>query len=901
MRSDGWLARVFPPVVLLALNLAICWRVFRFDFADHFSSIEGAFIGIARYASRHWGDFSWWPLWHCGMPYINTYVPLVHLTSAAVALLGHVSAARAYHAVTGAAYALGPVTLYWMATRLGAHRGPAFLSALCYSLFSPCGLLMPEMARDMGGLWYARRLQVMTVYGEGPHVAAMTLLPIAILALENALRRRNSRAIALAAASLAFVFLTNVPGTMATALAVFCWICAQPPGQVSRAWRYAAVSAVFGYALACHGVPPSSLATVTANSGSMHPGFSNSLRHGPVLLVLLLAGVAAAGALLARTRLPLAARFAVLYFALVAILAVPARFQSYELLPQVGRLHLEMEMGPCLLLGIAAWWLTTRLPKRVRPVGLLLLLPLVAVQFRHYRQFARGAIHGVELSSRSEYTSARWLDVNLSGKRVYVAGSTSFWLNAFTDTAQMGGCCDQNQTMEVLTYVPGFINSALSPSDTRLSVAYMQALGVQAIVVNSKSSTDEYKDIQDGERFGALLPVLHRENGDTIYAVQSEPTSPAHVIRPEEQVPVNRSRHPLDDEVLHFASAVTDSSRAAACDWANGSNAHIRAFLRPGDLVSVQLAWFPGWHAMVNGRQQPVRADGLGLMVIQPDCQGNCQIALQWTGPRDGWFTAVISAGALLLAGFLILRPAKALPYNNGTTMIASQPEVLQRYQFKAGRYSSHTLLLGLFPDKGHGQRVLDLGCAAGYLSEALAGRGFSVACIDWPGTPHPATVEFSGADLDDGLGPVDGPFEYIICADVIEHLRDPLRILKECRARIAPGGLLVASLPNSAHWYFRWNVLMGRFPQHERGLFDSTHLHFYTWDGWVNLFARAGFRVESVRSSAVPIGLALPSMEGSWFVRAMERLSVECAKVWKTLFAYQFIVTARAREDAST
>jgi len=221
-----------------------------------------------------------------------------------------------------------------------------------------------------------------------------------------------------------------------------------------------------------------------------------------------------------------------------------------------------------------------------------------------------------------------------------------------------------------------------------------------------------------------------------------------------------------------------------------------------------------------------------------------------------------------------------------------------ERYTFKAGPYSSHTLLLALFPARGDGRRVLDIGCAAGYLSAALVERGFSVACIDWPGTPHPSTVEFSGADLDDGLGPISGEFEFIICADVIEHLRDPLRLLQACRERLAPGGMLVASLPNSAHWYFRWNVLMGRFPQHERGLFDSTHLHFYNWRGWVSLLLRAGFRVDSVRASAVPVGLALPRWDGTFLVRSLERLSVECARLWKTLFAYQFIVTARAATE---
>src|SRR5207253_207418 len=142
---------------------------------------------------------------HCGMPYRDTYVPLLHLAVAAVASLGHVSAARAYHAVTGVTYALGPPMLFLMALRLGAPRGAAFLSALFYSLFSPSALLMPEVVRDLGGFWGPRRLQILTVWGEGPHITAMTLLPVAILALENTLDRRTGRAFAAAVVAIALV------------------------------------------------------------------------------------------------------------------------------------------------------------------------------------------------------------------------------------------------------------------------------------------------------------------------------------------------------------------------------------------------------------------------------------------------------------------------------------------------------------------------------------------------------------------------------------------------------------------------------------------------------------------------------------------------------------------------
>jgi len=82
-------------------------------------------------------------------------------------------------------------------------------------------------------------------------------------------------------------------------------------------------------------------------------------------------------------------------------------------------------------------------------------------------------------------------------------------------------------------------------------------------------------------------------------------------------------------------------------------------------------------------------------------------------------------------------------------------------------------------------------------------------------------------------------------------------------------------------------------FPATRSRPFRSHHLHFYTWDGWVELFTSAGFHIDTVVSSGVPAGLALPRWNGSPAVRALERLSFESARMWKTLFAYQFIVRA--------
>lgn len=221
-------------------------------------------------------------------------------------------------------------------------------------------------------------------------------------------------------------------------------------------------------------------------------------------------------------------------------------------------------------------------------------------------------------------------------------------------------------------------------------------------------------------------------------------------------------------------------------------------------------------------------------------------------------------------------------------------------YRFKASPYSSHAILLAALPERGDGRRVLDLGCGNGYLGEILAARGYEVTGVERPEgvtAPFPPQVRLIRADLDQGLPGVGAGYSYVLCADILEHLRDPLCLLRALPAVMAPGGVLVASLPNSGNFYFRLNILLGRFPQHDRGLFDRTHVRFYMWDGWQALFRAAGLSLESCRPTGIPVGLALPRWERSFPVRVAERLSYDLARIWKTMFAYQFVVTARAEE----
>lgn len=212
------------------------------------------------------------------------------------------------------------------------------------------------------------------------------------------------------------------------------------------------------------------------------------------------------------------------------------------------------------------------------------------------------------------------------------------------------------------------------------------------------------------------------------------------------------------------------------------------------------------------------------------------------------------------------------------------------------GLSGAHAALVAAVPS---GARVLDVGCSTGYLAALLAARGHEVIGIEVDPAAAAAARERGGFDvvLGSAADPADldrapGTFDAILCGDVLEHLADPGAVLRALRGRLAPGGVLVASLPNAVHWTARRAVLRGDFPQEDHGIFDRTHLRFFTRGSARALLEDAGLEV--IAEAPVPAPLPLEAhvpLPASWRSAAARRLP--------GLFALQVVLTARVREDA--
>jgi 2-polyprenyl-3-methyl-5-hydroxy-6-metoxy-1,4-benzoquinol methylase len=180
--------------------------------------------------------------------------------------------------------------------------------------------------------------------------------------------------------------------------------------------------------------------------------------------------------------------------------------------------------------------------------------------------------------------------------------------------------------------------------------------------------------------------------------------------------------------------------------------------------------------------------------------------------------------------------------------------------------------------------RVLDVGCGAGAVGPGLRAAGAQrLTGIEL--VPEAAALARAHYDevvegrVEDALDLIEGPFDTLLCLDVLEHLVDPGAVLTALRDLAAPGGRLQVSVPNARHLSLVYDlVVRGTFGYADWGHRDSTHLRWFTRSDIVALVESAGWSVTRIghpplrRSQSLARltrGRSSEFLVGQWYVAA--------------------------------
>jgi SAM-dependent methyltransferase len=209
--------------------------------------------------------------------------------------------------------------------------------------------------------------------------------------------------------------------------------------------------------------------------------------------------------------------------------------------------------------------------------------------------------------------------------------------------------------------------------------------------------------------------------------------------------------------------------------------------------------------------------------------------------------------------------------------------------------------LLALMPKASEGCRhVVEVGCMHGALAAAYraANPGTRYTGIDIDAdyaaeaAAHCDTALAGDIEhFDEQAFEVLFPSDCWVFGDCLEHLRDPWRLVRRIRERIAPGGCLVACIPNGQHWSVQMRLATGLFRYEDSGLLDRTHIRWFTRTTMLEMWQQAGWRVETGIARRIS---ATPPAELMHGIRAIARAAgsdPEQAAADAEVFQYLFKV----------
>ena len=673
-------------LLLIGTNLILVWPLFRGEYDQNMGSIGVAHILNARYLSRFWNQ-GWNPFWYGGFPNHLIYPLLAPIGLAIIQKLSFnfLSMAQVYRIVVAIAYVLTPVTLFFLVRFFTKRDLIAFLASIIYLLAPSANYFLISRFYGIGQELHFSpwQLPVIVDFGEGPHMIALSLVPLAVIFFWRFLRRPTFFRFLGSAFLISTIIAINLFSAYALAyflLGVFISEILLGKAKQKFFLSLLLVTVVYGLIAFCY---DASMITSLSRSGYIHP--ENKFRLPPIttlflLLIFVLGPLSFVFYEVFKKKARFQNKIALGIWFLIFWLIPYAFYKGYWFGSQPNRYMPELNMTVAMIAAILLVkihdFLTKRLGKLETAVsGLILILFLGGIIF-----ISRGFIkNGWEIVSpnpdvttTSEYKIAKWLEKNINyekGERAFLTGSPAFFLNEFADVPQLRGDEDNAQASHWWADVVYQVNTG---NNGPLAVGWLEAFNVRYIVVDFGANTP-FKDFKNTEKFLSLTKTKTEIDGFKILEIpgSKEIIQTVDLGRVATLKPFSDPVKPVLDEkgLKAYLEAIKKPGEAkVSYSW---------SYRTKPDLVTVQVenasqntgilfkATFDhGWKAHLRpagtsaGKQKEVEISKIGpdLMVVKPKAIGNYTLKLSYHRPLVEYLGYVTTLITLAILGFLVIK-----------------------------------------------------------------------------------------------------------------------------------------------------------------------------------------------------------------------------------------------------
>ena len=224
---------------------------------------------------------------------------------------------------------------------------------------------------------------------------------------------------------------------------------------------------------------------------------------------------------------------------------------------------------------------------------------------------------------------------------------------------------------------------------------------------------------------------------------------------------------------------------------------------------------------------------------------------------------------------------------------------------------------LGILKYIKENQKILDIGCGTGLLDKEIKKKNNIVYGIDISKERLKIAKKRLDRVFRQDVNQINIPshkFDVLIFADILEHLENPLLLLRTSKKYLKKDGYIIVSIPNVVVWNIRLKFLFGSFTYKESGTLDKSHLRFFTKKTALELVNNAGYKIKKVDTTPNMSRVLVNSIKGVFkientqivkskyykfyakYIFPIENFITHC---WDRLFAYQFIIVAEENKDS--